>query len=156
MTTKATRSFNAKSSGFKLSILSTGHFFNDLYVAFCQHLSRSGLPPELSWPRRVFQHFPGRYSYFVQPVVGYISDRSALVAYNMGTYLYLYRRHLIPLSPSYGTALFRGRGRLAVHVSPPGTQRVTTLSQGRNVSLAFPLRYPWHYYESLFASQSTL
>lgn len=109
MTTKATRSFNTKSSGFKLSILSTGHFFNDLYAAFLPTfipglVSRLGISMAQAG---FFSTFLGVIHIFVQPVVGYISDRSGnpwLIIW--GPIFTCIGATLIPLSPSYGTALF--------------------------------------------------
>ena len=108
MTTKATRLLSTKSSGFKLSILSIGHFFNDLYAAFLPTfipglVSRLGISMAQAG---FFSTFLGIIHIVVQPFIGYLSDRSGnpwLIIW--GPILTCIGATLIPQSPSYGTAL---------------------------------------------------
>ena len=108
MTSKTFRLFRTESSGFKLSLLSAGHFFNDLYASFLPTfiptlISRLGLTMAQAG---FFSTFLGVIHIIFQPVIGYLSDRSAnpwLVIW--GPILTCFGATMIPLSPTYGTAL---------------------------------------------------
>jgi len=109
MTSKTFRLFRTESSGFKLSLLSAGHFFNDLYASFLPTfiptlISRLGITMAQAG---FFSTFLGVIHIIFQPVIGYLSDRSAnpwLVIW--GPILTCFGATMIPLSPTYGTALF--------------------------------------------------
>ena len=108
MTSKTFRLFRTESSGFKLSLLSAGHFFNDLYASFLPTfiptlISRLGLTMAQAG---FFSTFLGVIHIIFQPVIGYLSDRSAnpwLIIW--GPILTCFGATMIPLSPTYGTAL---------------------------------------------------
>ena len=108
MTSKTFRLFRTESSGFKLSLLSAGHFFNDLYASFLPTfiptlISRLGITMAQAG---FFSTFLGVIHIIFQPVIGYLSDRSAnpwLVIW--GPILTCFGATMIPLSPTYGTAL---------------------------------------------------
>lgn len=108
MSTNSARSFSIRSSGFKLSILSAGHFFNDLYAAFLPTfipglVSRLGITMAQAG---FFSTFLGMIHIVVQPLIGYLSDRSGnpwLIIW--GPILTCIGATLIPQSPSYGMAL---------------------------------------------------
>lgn len=108
MTSKTYRLFRTESSGFKLSLLSAGHFFNDLYASFLPTfiptlISRLGLTMAQAG---FFSTFLGVIHIIFQPVIGYLSDRSAnpwLIIW--GPILTCFGATMIPLSPTYGTAL---------------------------------------------------
>ena len=108
MTSKTFRLFRTESSGFKLSLLSAGHFFNDLYASFLPTfiptlISRLGITMAQAG---FFSTFLGVIHIIFQPVIGYLSDRSAnpwLIIW--GPILTCFGATMIPLSPTYGTAL---------------------------------------------------
>ena len=108
MTSKTFHPFRTESSGFKLSLLSAGHFFNDLYASFLPTfiptlISRLGLTMAQAG---FFSTFLGVIHIIFQPVIGYLSDRSAnpwLIIW--GPILTCFGATMIPLSPTYGTAL---------------------------------------------------
>lgn len=98
----------AKRSWFKLSLLSAGHFFNDLYASFLPTflpglVARLGLSMAQAG---FFSTLLGIIHIFVQPVVGYLSDHSTnpwLIVF--GPILTAAGASLIPIAPTYGTAL---------------------------------------------------
>lgn len=108
MTSKTFHPFRTESSGFKLSLLSAGHFFNDLYASFLPTfiptlISRLGLTMAQAG---FFSTFLGVIHIIFQPVIGYLSDRSAnpwLIIW--GPILTCLGATMIPLSSSYGAAL---------------------------------------------------
>ncbi|MPM10397.1 Fosmidomycin resistance protein [bioreactor metagenome] len=108
MTSKTFRLFRTESSGFKLSLLSAGHFFNDLYASFLPTfiptlISRLGLTMAQAG---FFSTFLGVIHIIFQPVIGYLSDRSANPwPIIWGPILTCFGATMIPLSPTYGTAL---------------------------------------------------
>ncbi|MBL3540085.1 MFS transporter [Aminivibrio sp.] len=109
MTSKTFRLFHTESSGFKLSMLSVGHFFNDLYASFLPTfiptlISRLGITMAQAG---FFSTLLGVIHIVFQPVIGYLSDRSAnpwLIIW--GPILTCFGATMIPLSPTYGAALF--------------------------------------------------
>ncbi len=109
MSSKTFNLLRPESSGFKLSLLSTGHFFNDLYASFLPTfiptiISRLGITMAQAG---FFSTFLGIIHIIFQPIIGYLSDRSAnpwLVIW--GPIMTCLGATMIPLSPSYGAALF--------------------------------------------------
>jgi len=109
MASKTFSLLRPESSGFKLSLLSTGHFFNDLYASFLPTfiptiISRLGITMAQAG---FFSTFLGIIHIIFQPIIGYLSDRSAnpwLVIW--GPIMTCLGATMIPLSPSYGAALF--------------------------------------------------
>ena len=99
MTSKTFRLFRTESSGFKL---------NDLYASFLPTfiptlISRLGITMAQAG---FFSTFLGVIHIIFQPVIGYLSDRSAnpwLIIW--GPILTCFGATMIPLSPTYGTAL---------------------------------------------------
>lgn len=93
---------------FKLSLLSIGHFFNDLYASFFPTflpglVTRLGLSMAQAG---FFSTLLGAIHIVFQPVVGYLSDRSSnpwLIIF--GPILTCLGACLIPLSPTYGAGL---------------------------------------------------
>lgn len=108
MTTKSFRLFRTESSGFKLSLLSAGHFFNDLYASFLPTfipslISRLGITMAQAG---FFSTVLGIIHIIFQPIIGYLSDRSAnpwMIIW--GPILTCVGASMIPLSPTYGLAL---------------------------------------------------
>lgn len=98
----------AGTSGFKLSLLSAGHFFNDLYASFLPTFIPT-LIERLSLTMTqagMFSSLLGVIHIIFQPLLGYMSDRSSnpwLIIW--GPVLTCLGATLIPLSPSYGMAL---------------------------------------------------
>lgn len=109
MSSKTFSLLHPESSGFKLSLLSTGHFFNDLYASFLPTfiptiISRLGITMAQAG---FFSTFLGIIHIIFQPIIGYLSDRSAnpwLVIW--GPIMTCLGATMIPLAPSYGAALF--------------------------------------------------
>ncbi len=109
MSSKTFGLLRPESSGFKLSLLSTGHFFNDLYASFLPTfiptiISRLGISMAQAG---FFSTFLGIIHIIFQPIIGYLSDRSAnpwLVIW--GPIMTCLGATMIPLAPSYGAALF--------------------------------------------------
>ncbi len=109
MPSKTFSLLHPESSGFKLSLLSTGHFFNDLYASFLPTfiptiISRLGITMAQAG---FFSTFLGMIHIVFQPIIGYLSDRSAnpwLVIW--GPIMTCIGATMIPLAPSYGVALF--------------------------------------------------
>ncbi|PKL03070.1 MAG: MFS transporter [Synergistetes bacterium HGW-Synergistetes-2] len=109
MSSKTFNLLRPESSVFKLSLLSTGHFFNDLYASFLPTfiptiISRLGITMAQAG---FFSTFLGIIHIIFQPIIGYLSDRSAnpwLIIW--GPIMTCLGATMIPLSPSYGAALF--------------------------------------------------
>ncbi|MGI6790129.1 MFS transporter [Aminivibrio sp.] len=109
MPSKTYRLYRPESSGFKLSLLSAGHFFNDLYASFLPTfiptlISRLGITMAQAG---FFSTFLGVIHIIFQPVIGYLSDRSSnpwLII--CGPIVTCIGATMIPLSPTYGVALF--------------------------------------------------
>ncbi|MFA7620485.1 MAG: MFS transporter [Aminobacteriaceae bacterium] len=109
MSTKASSLLRPESSGFKLSLLSAGHFMNDLYASFLPTfiptlIKNLGITMTQAG---FFSTFLGIIHVIVQPVIGYLSDRSSnpwLIIW--GPVMTCLGASMIPLSPSYGLALF--------------------------------------------------
>lgn len=109
MSSKTFGLLRPESSGFKLSLLSTGHFFNDLYASFLPTfiptiISKLGITMAQAG---FFSTFLGMIHIIFQPIIGYLSDRSAnpwLVIW--GPIMTCIGATMIPLAPSYGVALF--------------------------------------------------
>lgn len=109
MPSKTYHLFRTESSGFKLSLLSAGHFFNDLYAAFLPTfiptlIARLGISMAQAG---FFSSLLGMIHILCQPVIGYLSDRSSnpwLIIW--GPLFTCLGATMIPLSSSYGMALF--------------------------------------------------
>jgi Major Facilitator Superfamily. len=129
MTSKTFRLFRTESSGFKLSVLSAGHFFTDLYASFLPTfipslISRLGLTMAQAG---FFSTFLGAIHIIFQPVIGYLSDRSAnpwLVIW--GPILTCFGATMIPPVSHlrHCSLLRRAVGTGERHVPPPGARRV--------------------------------
>ncbi len=108
MSSKASSLIRPESSGFKLSLLSAGHFLNDLYASFLPTFIPTLISKlQITMTQAGFlSTFLGIIHIIVQPVIGYMSDRSAnswLIVW--GPVMTCLGASMIPLSPSYGTAL---------------------------------------------------
>lgn len=94
---------------FKLSLLSIGHFFNDLYAAFLPTfvptiISRLGITMAQAG---ALNSVVGVMHIFLQPLLGYVSDRTARSYLIMwGPILTCLGATFLPGSPTYGMALF--------------------------------------------------
>ncbi|MDD2207218.1 MAG: MFS transporter [Aminobacterium sp.] len=94
---------------FKLSLLSIGHFFNDLYAAFLPTfvptlISRLGITMAQAG---LLNSVVGIIHIFLQPLLGYVSDRTARSYLVMiGPILTCLGATFLPSSPTYGMALF--------------------------------------------------
>jgi FSR family fosmidomycin resistance protein-like MFS transporter len=92
----------------KLSLIYLQHFLNDLHIAFLQTflpflIENLGITVTQAG---VLTSLPGLYNMFLQPVMGFISDRSSKpVMIILGPVLTAFGASLIPFSPSYGFAL---------------------------------------------------
>jgi FSR family fosmidomycin resistance protein-like MFS transporter len=102
------RSIRIRSSGFKLSLLSVAHFFNDLYASFLPTfvpgiIGRLGLSMAQAG---LLNTVVGTVHLFCQPVMGYLSDRTTRSwLITIGPILTCLGATLLPNSPSYGFAL---------------------------------------------------
>ncbi len=108
MSSKASSLIRPESSGFKLSLLSAGHFLNDLYASFLPTFIPTLISKlQITMTQAGFlSTFLGIIHIIVQPVIGYMSDRSAnswLIVW--GPVMTCLGASMIPLSPSYGMAL---------------------------------------------------
>lgn len=92
----------------KLSLIYLQHFLNDLHIAFLQTflpflIQNLGITVTQAG---VLTSLPGLYNMLLQPVMGFISDRSSKpVMIILGPILTAFGASLIPFSPSYGFAL---------------------------------------------------
>ena len=79
MSSKASSLIRPESSGFKLSLLSAGHFLNDLYASFLPTFIPTLISKlQITMTQAGFlSTFLGIIHIIVQPVIGYMSDRSA-------------------------------------------------------------------------------
>ena len=101
--------FCPESSGFKLSLLAVGHLFNDLFASFLPTflptiISRLGISLTQAG---FFSTLLGFIHIIFQPLLGYLADRSSnpwLII--LGPILTCLGATILPLAPSYGSALF--------------------------------------------------
>ncbi len=135
MTSKTYRLFRTESSGFKLSLLSAGHFFNDLYASFLPTFIPNSFPGwDSPCPGRLFQHLPRRDPYHL-PACHRLPFRplGQPVAHNLGSLPHLFRSHhdppvahlrngsLFRRAVGLGSAMFHPRGTAEWDTWFPGT-----------------------------------
>ena len=102
------RSICVRSSGFKLSLLSVAHFFNDLYASFLPTfvpgiIERLGISMAQAG---TLNSTVGIIHIFFQPVMGYLSDRTTRSwLITIGPILTCLGATLLPNSPSFGCAI---------------------------------------------------
>ena len=102
------RSVCVRSAGFKLSLLSVAHFFNDLYASFLPTfvpgiIERLGISMAQAG---TLNSTVGIIHIFFQPVMGYLSDRTTRSwLITIGPVLTCLGATLLPNAPSFGFAI---------------------------------------------------